>query len=181
MTARPDIPEGSNAFTLRRFLIPQIMKYRGFACFVDGADMVFLADPFELFALADPWKAVQVVKHDYETQFPRKYLGSPMECENRDYVRKQWASVMLINCAHSAWRTMPEIHRDLDPLYFLQFKFIEDDRIGALPVEWNWLVDEMGENPDAKLLHWTAGIPLMNVPGSRHWVDAYKRSQGVQT
>jgi hypothetical protein len=124
--------------------------------------MIFCADPLELWALRDPWKAVQVVKHDYKTRFPRKYLGTSMECENRDYPRKQWASVMLINCNHSAWTTMPEPRKELDPLYYLQFRFIEDDRIGELPVEYNWLVDEMGPNENAKLLHWTAGIPCMS-------------------
>jgi hypothetical protein len=166
--ALPNFPEGSNAFTLRRFLVPYLMGYQGWACFVDGADMIFRADPFELFALKDPWKAVQVVKHDYKTSYQRKYLGTAMECDNRDYPRKQWASVMLMNCAHSAWRIVdPDWLRKVMPLKVLQFKFIEDDRIGELPMEWNWLVDEHGENDEANLIHWTAGIPCF----PKHDVD----------
>jgi hypothetical protein len=35
-----------------------------------------------------------------------------------------------------------------------------------LPREWNWL-DEYGENDDAKLVHYTNGIP-----GFRHYAEA---------
>ena len=27
---------------------------------------------------------------------------------------------------------------------------------------WNWLPDEFGANPDAKLLHWTLGTPCFH-------------------
>jgi hypothetical protein len=177
-TALPGIQEGSNAFTLRRFMIPKLMGYQGWACFVDGADMIFKADPHELFALRDGWnQAVQVVKHDYRTRFPRKYVGTSMECDNRDYPKKQWASCMLINCAHSAWKTMPDPRPEIDPLYYLQFRFLEEDRIGSLPIEWGWLVDEYGPNPNAKLLHWTAGIPGM----TDEWCRAYRRATECST
>jgi hypothetical protein len=39
---------------------------------------------------------------------------------------------------------------------------LDDDRIGSLPIEWNWLPDEYGANPDAKLLHYTLGAPCFH-------------------
>lgn len=152
--------DGTNAFIYTRFLIPFLQQWRGFAIFCDGADMLMRADIAELWALRDHYKAVQVVKHDYKTYHPRKYVGTRMEAPNADYPRKNWSSVMLINCAHYHWRDMtpervaqmtgPELHR---------FSWLSDSLIGDLPVEWNWIADEFGENKRAKLIHWTTGTP----------------------
>lgn len=153
-------PEGSNAFTFRRFLVPYLQDWTGWAVFVDGSDMLSRSDLNEILAHADCRMAVHVVKHDYKTQHPRKYRGTSMEADNADYERKQWASVMLINCNHFGWRKLtPEYVAKAEPLHLLQMRFLSDDRIGDLPPEWNWLADEHGENADAKLLHFTAGIP----------------------
>jgi hypothetical protein len=40
-----------------------------------------------------------------------------------------------------------------------RFSWLNDDEIGALPGEWNHLVREYKEDPDAKLVHWTLGSP----------------------
>jgi hypothetical protein len=172
-----DYPEGSNAFTFRRFLVPWIMKWEGWAVFMDGADMLLRDDVCALRELFDPYKAVMVVKHDYRTKHPRKYRGSSMESDNADYERKNWASVMAINCAHFAWRQItPEFVRGARAMDLLQLRFIPDDRIGALPPEWNWLVDEHGRNDAAKVLHFTSGIPIFqahaDAPMAQEWNNA---------
>jgi hypothetical protein len=175
--AAMDQPEGSNAFTFRRFLVPWMMRFEGVALFMDGADMLCQADVNEILELWNPYMAVQVVKHDYRTKHPRKYVGSAMEADNGDYERKQWASVMLMNCSHFAWRQVtPEVVRRAKPLDLLQLRFIEDERIGELPMDWNWLVDEFGPNAQAKVLHWTAGIPAFeghaDAPMAREWTQS---------
>jgi hypothetical protein len=141
---------------------------------MDGSDMLCMADVNELLELWDPYMAVQVVKHEYSTRHPRKYVGSAMEADNGDYARKQWASMMIINCSHFAWRNVtPEFVRRTTPMDLLQLRFIEDNRIGELPIEWNWLADEFGPNHQAKVLHWTAGIPAFeahaDAPMAREW------------
>lgn len=152
--------DGSNAFIYTRFLIPFLQDFKGWAMFCDGADMLMREDVSELWALRDYYKAVMVVKHDYKTRHPRKYVGTQMEADNHDYPRKQWSSVMLINCGHFAWRQMtPEMLRTMTGPDLHSFKWMNEEVIGELPVEWNWLADEFGPNPDAKLLHWTAGSP----------------------
>lgn len=168
--------DGSNNFIYTRFLIPFLQNFRGWAIFADGADMVMQADIAELYALRDYYKAVQVVKHNYRTKHPRKYVGTMMECRNDDYPRKQWSSVMLINCGHFRWRQMtpenvekmsgPELHR---------FSWIPDELIGELPSAWNWLAQEHGENPEAKLIHYTAGVPAFPHYFDTPMADAWRK------
>lgn len=171
------LPQGSNTFTLSRFLVPYLMGFQGHAIFCDASDMLMLADIAELDALYDPTFAVQVVKHEYQTRHKMKYMGTEMQCPNRDYSRKNWASVMLINCAHEDWRTAtPESIASTPALEWLQFKNIAD--VGAIPAEWNCLVDEGQDSTNAKLLHWTAGIPCFpmyaNAPRAEDWNQAHK-------
>ena len=155
-----DQRDGTNAFTYARFLVPYLCSFRGTAVFLDGADMLLRADINDLAALADPTKAVQVVKHKYSTKHPRKYVGTDMEAPNDNYPRKNWSSVVIWNCAHYGNRQLtPDYIAAHDGKHLHRFAWLTDDRIGSLSLEWNWLVDEYGENTYAKLLHWTAGIP----------------------
>lgn len=170
------MPHGSNAFTFSRFLVPYALGFKGRAIFADASDMLMLGDVGELDALFDPSKAVQVVQHAYKTRNPRKYVGTDMECHNRDYPRKNWASLMLINCEHPAWANMtPERVECLAeaPATLLGLKWIDDADVGALPDCWNRIVDEGQPVAGACLLHWTAGIPAFahyaNAPGADLW------------
>jgi hypothetical protein len=149
--------DGTNAFTKSRFLVPQIMGYKGTAIFADGSDMLCRADISELAALADKRFAVQVVKHDYKTKFPVKYLGQP----NIDYPRKNWSSLMIINCGHWAWKKIHEgTIQQMTGQYLHRFEFLRDDDIGALPPEWNHLVQEQEYDKNAKIAHFSIGLPV---------------------
>ena len=148
--------DGTNAFTYSRFRVPALCGYRGWALFLDGVDMLARANLNDLMTIADPRYGVMVVKHDYRTRHPRKYVGTALECANEDYPRKNWSSVILWNCGHySHQRT--NLHR-ADPMLH-RFCWVPDNEIGELPHAWNWLADEYGENQQAKLVHWTAGMP----------------------
>jgi len=146
--------DGSNDFIYSRFLVPHLQK-RGWAMFADG-DMICQADVKELFNLRDSSKAVMVVKHDYKTKHTTKYLGNT----NQDYPRKNWSSVILFNCDHPKNKILtPEFISEHDGKYLHRFSWLDDDDIGELPVEWNYLVMEYPDNPHAKLLHYTIGTP----------------------
>ena len=157
------LPEGTNAFTVSRFLVPWLCDFKGHAIFCDASDMLMQGDIAELDSLFNPDYAVQVVQHpDYRTRHKTKYRGTSMECPNSDYPRKNWASVMLVNCEHKIWEkynpTMLSMVGALSLLQFSPLWFMgEPSPIGELPAEWNCLVDE--GQPAGKLLHWTAGIP----------------------
>jgi lipopolysaccharide biosynthesis glycosyltransferase len=150
--------DGSNHFIYTRFLVPHLMEYTGHAIFIDG-DMIVRGDIAELWNLRDVYKDVQVVKHDYKTRMPVKYLGA----RNEDYPRKNWSSVILWNCnSFPNRRLTPEFVQHSTGSELHRFSWIEDDRIGSLPPEWNWLPDEYGPNADAKLLHYTLGTPCFH-------------------
>lgn len=169
------LKQGSNAFTLSRFLVPWLCSFRGHAIFCDASDMLMLADVAELDAMFDPQYAVQVIKHpDYKTKHKTKYRGTDMECPNMDYQCKNWASVMIVNCAHERWQySTPEWIESMDRLMLLQFGIAPMEEIGELPDSWNRLVDEGHPVEGANLLHWTAGGPFFeqyaDAPGADLW------------
>lgn len=142
--------------------------------------MLLRAPLKELWGLFDPSKAVQVVKHDYRTKHPRKYIGTPMEAPNADYPCKNWSSLILWNNGHRAHYEAREKLRGFDGAYLHRFAWLQDHEIGELPMEWNWLADEYGANPQAKLLHWTAGIPgfehYKNAPHADEWHSCRARA-----
>ena len=147
--------DGSNAFIYSRFLVPHLMDFKGHAIYIDG-DMVVKEDIVKLWELRQGHRDAQVVKHDYKTRMPIKYLGS----KNEDYPRKNWSSVIIWNCeSFMNKRLTPEYVMNSTGKHLHRFEWLEDNRIGSLPIEWNWLPDEFGPNPNAKLLHYTLGAP----------------------
>lgn len=153
--------DGTNNFIYTRFLIPYMQDYRGWAIFMDGSDMLCMDDIAKLWAQRDIYKAVQVVKHDYTTKAKRKYIGTGMEADNEDYPRKNWSSVMLINCSHFGWRRIvPEMVERSSGAVLHRFEFLKDEEIGDISPDWNHLVIEEEPNPKAKLAHFTLGLPV---------------------
>lgn len=149
--------DGTNAFTLARFKIPELCEYSGWAIWMDGSDMLCLEDLANLWELRDETKAIQVVKHDYEPSQCLKYLGTAMQAENKPYPRKNWSSVMLINAEHKA-----NLGMTLDGFggeFYHRFGWLKDDEIGSLPLEWNHLVSEPNQCREiqVKIAHATNG------------------------
>lgn len=152
-----DIPSNAPAstdFAISRFLVPYLAQ-TGWALFTD-CDMVFMADVAELFALADPSKAVMVVKHENLPGTGTKMDGAAQ----LPYPRKNWSSVILWNCDHPANRrlSLQDVNerpgRDLHAFYWLH-----DSEIGELPPEWNWLVGIQPKPGSPKIAHFTQGGP----------------------
>lgn len=165
----------STEFAISRFLTP-ILAQTGFALFVDS-DVVFLGDVYELAALADPHRAIQCVQHAAQP------IGSGVKMDGQlqlAYARKNWSSVMLFNCDHEAHGALT-----LDTLQRVpgrdlhRFFWCQDDEIGALPGEWNWLVGVQPKPTAPKLAHFTLGVPSMaGCEGSEHadvWWAARRR------
>lgn len=174
--------DGTNAFTLARFLVPSLCEFQGWAIFADGADMILRRDLCALWALRDERYAVQVVQHDYTPKHSRKYIGTAMESDNGAYPRKNWSSLVLWNCAHpdNAWMAPEAVGKASGPSLH---RFSWTNHIGALPAEWNHL-DEYGE-ADAALVHYTNGIPgftyYRDAPCSEAWHDSLNSAlRGLQ-
>ena len=163
--------DGSNQFIYSRFLVPHLMGFNGWAIYIDG-DMVLRDDIVKLWNLREYNKDVMVVKHDYVTRQRFKYMGA----KNPDYPRKNWSSVILWNCGAFPNRKLkPTFVQQQEGSYLHRFSWLQDQRIGELPIEWNWLPDELGPNPHAKLLHYTLGTPCFreykDSPQAEVWHD----------
>ncbi len=151
----------STEFAFTRFLVPTLMKYRGWAIFCD-LDVLFRADISELFAMQDERFAVMCVKHDFRPSAEIKMDGVPQE----KYRRKNWSSLVLWNCGHPANYKVELADVNTQPGSWLHgFEWLDDDLIGDLPEEWNHLVGHSQcENP--KAVHFTSGGPW--TPGYYH-------------
>jgi hypothetical protein len=151
---RPRLSVQSTEFSFSRFLTPYLRNYEGWAIFMD-CDVVVRADIAELWALRDERYAVQCVKHDHQPTSTVKFLGE----QQTRYEKKNWTSVMLMNCARCTALT-PEYVNTASGLDLHQFKWLKsDDEIGALPRDWNFLVEYYKHDEAAKLVHYTEGGP----------------------
>jgi len=160
----------STEFTFTRFLVPALCQWRGLALFCDS-DFLWRRDVAELFALADPDCAVQVVQHRQRPREQRKMRGQIQE----SYSRKNWSSLVLWNCAHPANQALtPEVVNMRSGRWLHSFGWLRDDQIGALPAEWNWLEGHDDTDIDPKAVHFTRGTPDMPGYEGAHYADEWR-------
>ena len=152
---RPRGSTESTEFSMTRFLVPYLSGYRGWSIFMD-CDMLCRADIAALAAEMErqPDKTVLVRKHDYVPRTERKFLNQVQT----KYPRKNWSSLMLLNNDRCR-RLTPAYVNSASGLELHRFAWTDDDAIGDLPREWNWLVGEYDDSPEAKLVHYTLGGP----------------------
>jgi len=162
----------STDFTFTRFWVPFLSDFKGWSFFVD-CDFLFLEDPLKILDNIDADKAVYVVQHP--GYIPNSQIKMDGIAQHRAY-RKNWASFMLFNNEHPKnQRLVPEFLNNHRPgLDFHQLRWLDDEDIGALPLEWNCLDDYyLLENP--KAIHYTDGGPWFddyeNTTYSQLWLD----------
>jgi hypothetical protein len=148
-------PTESTEFSLTRFLVPYLCDFKGIAIFMD-CDMVLKVDIADVMIDTPQLqeRAVYVCQHDYEPKPGTKFL----EQMQTAYPRKNWSSFAVFNCDHCRLLT-PDYVNAATGLQLHRFQWTTDQQIGSLPLEWNWLVGEYPQNPDAKVLHYTLGGP----------------------
>jgi lipopolysaccharide biosynthesis glycosyltransferase len=164
----------STEFAISRFLVPSLV-HSGWAIFMD-CDMIMLRDIHEILPLLDESKAVMVVKHNQNPVESTKMDGQPQTA----YQRKNWSSFIAWNCSHPANSVLTtEIVNSWRGLDLHQFAWLEDDQIGELPPDWNWLVnvEPMPESP--AVAHFTLGGPWFAdwkpQPHDDLWIKALER------
>jgi len=156
----------STEFTFTRFLIPELAHYQGWALFMD-CDMILTTDIEELFDQADDKYAVMCVKHDYTPREGLKMDGK----QQTIYPRKNWSSVMLVNCAHLSNAVLhKELVNDaeISGAYLHRFSWLKDEEIGELDHTWNYLVGVYDDIDVPKLIHYTEGGP---------WFENYRNCE----
>ena len=165
----------STEFSFSRFLVPHLMNYNGWAIFMDS-DMVMLSDITELWNLRNEKYAIQVCKHDYTPSSKNKFLGNNQTI----YAKKNWSSLMLMDCSKCKTLT-PEYVNTKSGLELHQFKWLDENLIGSIPLEWNWLVGEYPYKKDVHNIHFTEGGPYFknyrNTEYANEWFDIYNMTK----
>ncbi len=151
----PD-PQQSTEFSFSRFLTPYLCGYEGWAIFMD-CDMIVKCDLADVWMQRDSRYSVMVCKHDYSPKHGTKFLGNVQHA----YPRKNWSSFMLMNCGECKTLT-PQYVEKATGLELHRFLWTKDDKIGELPLGYNWLVGEYPKSHEARVLHYTVGGPYFN-------------------
>ena len=172
---RKQDPLASTEFSFSRFLVPHLMNYNGWAIFMDS-DMVILSDITELWNLRNEDYAIQVCKHEYTPSSKNKFLGNTQTI----YAKKNWSSLMLMNCSKCKTLT-PEYVNTKSGLELHQFKWLDENLIGNIPLEWNWLVGEYPYKKDVHNIHFTEGGPYFkdykNTKYADEWFNIYNMTK----
>lgn len=163
-------------FAISRFCIPFLQK-SGWALFMDS-DVLVRADIEELFRLADDKYAVMVVKHKQEKGPDTKMDGQMQTFYNR----KNWSSIMLINCSHPAHQNLTPSMLNTSPGRDLHaFCWLKDEEIGELPATWNYLVGVTKGDMNAKIAHMTLGVPTMKGYEDCQFADEWRATLSACT
>lgn len=165
--------DGSTEFTYTRFLVPHIMNYQGWALFCD-CDFLWQCDPSTLMSYADSQLAVAVVQHN--TYVPKTKIKMDGSAQT-SYPRKNWSSLILWNCGHTANRIItPTMIRNSSAEWLHQFGWLSGQEIGSLPREYNWLAGYYHDG-DPLAIHYTDGGPwfenYQNCDLAELWLEAY--------
>jgi hypothetical protein len=124
---------GLTEFTYSRYVVPYLCNYEGEALFLD-ADMLCLADIYELLWMChNRLDSVSVVKN------PK--------------LRFEWPSLMFFNNAHCKKLTLEYIETGTPQ------SFDWANGVGEIPAEFNHLIGYDAPRTDAKIVHYTQGIP----------------------
>jgi hypothetical protein len=146
---------GLTEFTYSRFLVPFLSDFDGYSLFIDS-DSICLTDIYDLlkFIILKPDADVYLVKN------PK--------------LKFEWASVMLFNNSKCRILTPDFIDNNANVL----FDFAWTDNIQELPPDWNHLVHYDSPRNDAKLVHFTQGIPCwretLNSEYTIEWTREFK-------
>lgn len=169
---RPRDPLQSTDFSFSRFLVPYLCNYEGWSLFLDS-DMLACEDIANLWALRDENCSVMVVKHDYQPQHEKKFLG---ETQSK-YQKKNWSSMMLFNNARCQTLT-PEYVNTATGLELHQFKWLEsDEQIGEVDKKWNYLVGVYPKCEPQGIIHYTDGGPYFNDYKDVDYADLWFQEQ----
>lgn len=124
---------GLTPFTYSRFLVPWLCRFEGRAVFMDS----------DFFCRADISPLLEIGYHNDLCFVP-----------HRGERRFERASLMVFDCEKFKYMT-PEFVQNAKNLHACEFARSP----GHLQREWNHLVGYDTPNPDAKLVHFTQGLP----------------------
>ena len=165
----------STSFSFTRFLVPYLMGYEGWAIFMD-CDVLCRGDIKKLWKLKNDKYAIMCVHHNHLPKEEKKFLGEIQS----SYPKKNWSSVMLINCSMCKALTIDYIN-NASGIDLHRFNWLDnEDLVGEIDESWNYLVNVQSEKKSekAQLIHWTLGGPWfsdqrnLDDPLTKEWFNA---------
>lgn len=130
----PTIRKGLTEFTFSRYLCPYLCDFVGTSVFLD-ADMLVLCDIWELMELWEPLYHMQIVKNEKQ--------------------KFEWPSLMMFSNARCRRLTPEFINNDENKVN----KIWDWADLGEFPSEYNHCVGYDAQRGDAKIVHFTQGLP----------------------
>ncbi len=146
---------GLTEFTYSRFLVPYLSGFR------EESESLFLDSDI-------------LVRGDvYDLVYPARQMSYSQVHLVKGERRFEWPSVMLFENMMCEHLTPEYVEREK------MFDFAWAEKIAELPKEWNHLVGYDAPNPDAKIVHYTMGIPVwsetINCEFAKEWHDTFRR------
>lgn len=162
----------STEFAISRFLTP-ILSHTRWALFMDG-DTFVRESVANLFEQADERFAVMVVKHpNYIVADDATKKDGKIQT---NYSRKNWSSVCLYNTVHPANKRLTvEAVNSLAGRELHAFCWLNDEEIGSLDNEWNWLAGVSDPSIDPKIVHYTNGGPWLKENETAPYADEWRK------
>lgn len=165
----------STEFAITRFLVPQLNSFQNWAIFMDS-DMMFRVNPLNIFNEIEnqPNKALYCVKHKHNPV-------NTVKMDNQQqtlYHRKNWSSFMLFRCDHPSHRKIAPLINAVPGRDLHRFCWLEDDEIGDLTPDWNYLVGHtvLPEGVQPKVIHWTDGSPEFPSYENVEYADEWRKT-----
>jgi lipopolysaccharide biosynthesis glycosyltransferase len=161
---------GLTDFTYSRYLIPYLDGYLGSALFLD-ADIIVRDDIFKLYEIVGEPISNSHLSEEQYAELPAVWV-----VKNKK-VRFEWPSVMYFNNWKCNQLTLEYIETG-SPQTFEWAR-----KVGELPQEWNHCVGYDEPNDEAKIVHFTQGIPCW--PETRDceyadkWNEEFQHTNGT--
>lgn len=155
----PQLPvkrKGLTEFTYSRYLVPHLCNYAGDALFMD-ADMLCLGDVYEL------------------REICQAQIASV--CVSKNKLRFEWPSLMYFNNPACMGLTLEMVEKGSPQ------DLAWATAVGDIPAAWNHLVGYDEPRTDAKVVHFTQGIPCFKeTAGSEYekeWQEELRMCNGT--
>ena len=171
----------STEFTYTRFLTPFLSRYTGYSLFCDS-DFLWRCDVTETLDFISPWNPVSCVQHEY-AECPSKTKMDGLKQEW--YPKKNWSSLMLFNCDHRDCKSLtPSVVSNQSPKYLHRMEWAEDESVGAIPWDYNYLVGYYSFTEKPRALHFTDGGPwhkdTVDVEYADEWLSYLTKEEGEE-
>lgn len=154
--------QGLTPFTFSRFLVPWLCRDGGLALFLD-VDVLVRSDIAKLF------------------EYCRENMADAALWVSKNRLKFEWASVMMFDCSHEDNAILtPEYIEKANGLHQIGWT----QNIGDLPGEWNRLAEYDPPDPNAKLFHYTSGVPChaetADLPFADEWMNTAARATSTE-